>query len=117
MTDPLISVLDAQTLGIAVPDLITKDGDAAIKLRSTAVDIRRTDTSWRVIFSRQEITTLPSGKKVLAILEPFVDELPDVAGKVVTLKHPDGREFVLPVVLAHAIIAQYYVERELAVKA
>jgi hypothetical protein len=109
-----ISLTDALALAAAIPDVITLDGDATAKRRALAVEITRQGANgeWITAIPREELITLTSGKIVTNSLAPFRDPVASVATKTVTLTHPDGRQFIFPVILIQALIGAYYVSRE-----
>ncbi len=116
MPDPTapVSLLDALALAQSIPDVVELDGEVAIKRRALAVEITRQGSGgeWVTAFPREELITLPGGKIARNSLASFRDPVSSVATKTVTLTHPDGRQFIFPVILIQALIGAYYVSRE-----
>lgn len=88
----------------SVPSIVTADGDAATKRQAAAVEIVRIDAdNWRVSMPQTEVTTLPSGKKLVGNVAPINLQSADLIGQAVEI---DGQQW--PVALAFAIIAAVY---------
>lgn len=110
MTDPIepISVADALALVASVPDVIAANG---AKRKAVSFWSNRDGGSWQVAYQRSGIVQV-NDSTLTETLPLFLFKPEDVAEVTIVLTHPDGRQFKFPAILAHALIAQTYVDLE-----